>query len=61
MKSTLEDATLSGVSRVAEYEAQKRASRLEREASTEYKTLEEGIGFIVSLIEPFKLEDSPNE
>ena len=57
VKSTLKDATLTGLSRAAESEARRRTGRMEMEAEGEYRTVREGTAFIVSLTQTFKMEN----
>ena len=54
VKSTLKDATLSGVSEVSRAEAERRLERMNREAQTEYLTLPSGSVFLITLTETFR-------
>ena len=53
VKSTLKDATLSGISEVAKGEASRRMEALNNEAQREYVTIPRGEAVIVTLVETF--------
>ena len=53
VKSTLKDATLSGVSEVSNAEAQRRLEKMDSEAQTEYLTLPANTALIITLAEAF--------